>query len=685
MSAPPGERVNILVVDDRRSKLIAMEALLAELGEHVVCVSSGADALRQLLKREFAVVLLDVNMPEMDGFETATLIRQRPRLRHIPIIFMTAGGDDTRALQGYSLGAVDYILTPVVPEMLRTKVKVFVDLFRMAAELKRGADERVALAEERAARATAEAARQRSAFLADAGKQMAKSLDLDSTIATLLDLVVPELAAAAVLRLQVPGQDIATTFPPGHPLSKAPELLEALDEAARSLRVCTVGGSPEEETTRALACPVVARGATDGVLGLVLERGRPPLDASTVMLVEDLCGRAAMAIENCLLYREIQDRDARKDHFVAMLAHELRNPLSVISSALGILESLGGSEAPAQMARRSVRRQLQSLTRLIDDLVDVARITTGKITMTRAPVNLKDSAQRCVDALAASEKGPEHVIELQGQDTWILGDSVRIDQILSNLVGNARKYTPAGGSIRVQVEPEGEHGVFEIVDSGVGMAPDVLAHAFDLFFQGDRSADRAEGGLGIGLTLVRQLVELHGGSIQARSAGEGQGSRFTIRLPRCAAPDADDPGGTAGEAAARPRRIVIVEDNEDARQMLKALLGLANHEVHDAADGKAGIELVAAVEPDIVVVDIGLPGIDGYEVARRLRERHKNLCLVALSGYGQSEDRRKAVEAGFDIHLLKPVDPERLSAIIATLPPPRLGRVANGPLGGGLA
>ena len=684
MPASPGERVNILVVDDRHSKLIAMEALLSELGENVVCVPTGADALRQLLEKEFAVVLLDVNMPEMDGFETAALIRQRPRLRHVPIIFMTAGSDETRALHGYSLGAVDYILTPVVPEVLRTKVKVFVDLFRMAAELTRGADERVALAAERAARAAAEAARQRSAFLADAGKRMVKSLDLDSTVAALLELAVPELADAAVLWLRVPGQDIATTFPPGHPRSKSPALLEAMDEAVQSLRACTRGGGPGEEATRALACPVLARGVTDGVLGLVLERGRPPLDAPTVMLVEDLCGRAAMAVENCLLYREIQDRDVRKDQFVAMLAHELRNPLSVISSALGVLESLGSSEETAQMARRSVRRQLRSLTRLIDDLVDVARITTGKITMTRAPVNLKDSAQRCVDALA-SERRSEHLIELTGHDTWIHGDSVRIDQILTNLMGNACKYTPARGSIRIRVEPEGDDGVFEIDDSGVGMAPDVLAHAFDLFFQGDRPADRADGGLGIGLTLVRQLVELHGGSIEARSAGEGRGSRFTIRLPGCAAPGGDDPGSTAGEAAARPRRIVIVEDNEDARQMLKALLELARHEVHDAADGPAGIELAAAVDPEVAFVDIGLPGMDGYEVARRLRERHKELCLVALSGYGQPEDRRKAVEAGFDMHLLKPVDPERLSAIIAELPPRRVGQVANGRLGGGLA
>jgi len=677
MSAPSGERVNILVVDDRPSKLMAMEALLAELGENVICVPSGPDALRQLLEREFAVVLLDVNMPEMDGFETATLIRQRPRLRHIPIIFMTAGSDETRALQGYSLGAVDYILTPAVPEVLRTKVKVFVDLFRMAAELRRSADERAALAAERAARASTEAARRRANFLAEAGKRMAGSLDLEATVTALLELVVPELAHAAVLRLRVKGQEIVSSRPREGSLVQTPALTRAMDEVARSLTSAMVEDPLAPTTgTGVLVCPVLARDGTEGVLALALDGTRSPLDTSTIVLVEDLCGRAAMAIENCLLYREIQDRDARKDEFVAMLAHELRNPLSVISSALGILEAIGGREEAAQGARRSVRRQLQNLTRLIDDLVDVARITTGKITMTRTPVNLKDSAQRCLEALAAAGKSGEHRIELDGRDTWILADSVRIDQILSNLVGNARKYTPAGGSIRIRVQPEGEQGVFEIEDSGTGMAPDVLAHAFDLFFQGDRSADRAEGGLGIGLTLVRQLVELHGGSVEARSAGKSRGSSFTIRFPGCAAPGANQ-AGRKTTMTTRSRRIVIVEDNEDARQMLRTLLELFGHEVHDAVDGLSGIELATEVEPDIAFVDIGLPGIDGHEVARRLRERSKDLRLVALSGYGQSEDRRRAVEAGFDLHLSKPVDPERLAAIIDALPPRPLGELAN--------
>src|SRR5499426_1857183 len=268
------DRVDILVVDDTPGQRLAVETVLAELGENIVAVDSGREALRYLLDHDVAVILLDVNMPEMDGFETAALIRQRPRSRNVPIIFLTADTDELHAARGYSLGAVDYILTPVVPEVLRTKVKVFVDLFRMAAELRRGADERVALAAERVARAAAEAARRRAAFLADAGKRMAGSLDFESTVAALLGLVVPELADFAVVRLHVAGEDNVTAFPPGHPLTKSPELTEVMDEVAGSLRTKTLEDGPEG-TARELACPVLARGSTGGVLGLALERGRP--------------------------------------------------------------------------------------------------------------------------------------------------------------------------------------------------------------------------------------------------------------------------------------------------------------------------------------------------------------------------------------------------------------------------
>src|SRR6266566_1358639 len=444
MASPPmarADRVNILVVDDRPSKLIAMEALLADLGENVVCVGSGADALRQLLEREFAVILLDVNMPDMDGFETAALIRQRPKLQHIPIIFMTAGSDDTHALQGYSLGAVDYILTPVVPEV----------------------------------------------------------------------------ASFAVLRLSVAGGEIVKTRHGeirGEPSKVQGMLADSMDRAVRSLGTQMVEEAPgEAKAIRGLACPLLARGTTLGVLAVAVEDSSDLYDRAKAMVVEDLCGRAAIAIDNCLLYGEIQQRDLRREQFVAMLAHELRNPLGAITSAIGVLERVGGD--PADRARGVIRRQVGNLTHLVDDLLDVARITTGKISLTRSLVNLAESVERCLKTLEGTERTSRHAISMQCEATWIEADPVRIDQILVNLIGNALKYTPVGGRIDIRVQPASDESVFEIVDTGVGMSKEALARAFDLFFQGNRTPDGGEGGLGIGLSLARHLVELHGGSVEA--------------------------------------------------------------------------------------------------------------------------------------------------------------------------
>src|SRR6266545_669467 len=613
--APPmpagQDRASILIVDDRASKLIAMEALFADFGENVVCVSSGKDALRQLLERDFAVILLDVNMPDMDGFETAALIRQRPKLQHIPIIFMTAGSDDTHALQGYSLGAVDYILTPVVPEVLRTKVKVFVELFRMTEQLKRQADERV------------------------------RTLHRD---------------------------------PNPSPDALEPVLLDAMDRAVRSLATQVIPRAPGSEWgSRAVVCPLLARGTTLGVLAVTVEEARPSFGPAAVILVEELAGRAAIAIDNCLLYREIQSRDKRKDQYVAMLAHELRNPLAVISSALGILDQVGDQQNPAEQAREAIGRQLQHLTQLIDDLVDVARVTTGKITLTRSTVNLAESAERCLRAFNAGGRSREHGLRIQCRETWIDADPVRLDQILTNLIDNALKYTPEGGRIDVRVEPSGDEGIFEIADTGMGMPPDVLAHAFDLFFQADRPSDRAEGGLGIGLTLVRHLVDLHRGTIEVASSGPGKGTRFTVRLPGAPAPPAaKEARAFVPERETHPCRIVIVEDNEDARETLKIYLALGGHDVHCASDGAEGVRLAEEADPDLILIDVGLPGMDGYEVARRLRAGpRKSAFLVAISGYGQLEDRRKALEAGFDMYIVKPANPHQLSDVIASLQPRR--------------
>jgi len=305
--------------------------------------------------------------------------------------------------------------------------------------------------------------------------------------------------------------------------------------------------------------------------------------------------------------------------------------------------------------------------------VDVARVTTGKITLTRSTVNLAESAERCLRAFNAGGRSREHGLRIQCRETWIDADPVRLDQILTNLIDNALKYTPEGGRIDVRVEPSGDEGIFEIADTGMGMPPDVLAHAFDLFFQADRPSDRAEGGLGIGLTLVRHLVDLHRGTIEVASSGPGKGTRFTVRLPGAPAPPAaKEARAFVPERETHPCRIVIVEDNEDARETLKIYLALGGHDVHCASDGAEGVRLAEEADPDLILIDVGLPGMDGYEVARRLRAGpRKSAFLVAISGYGQLEDRRKALEAGFDMYIVKPANPHQLSDVIASLQPRR--------------
>ncbi|MGH7315885.1 MAG: ATP-binding protein, partial [Candidatus Rokuibacteriota bacterium] len=425
-------------------------------------------------------------------------------------------------------------------------------------------------------------------------------------------------------------------------------------------------GTDGDESLRGVACPLLARGTLLGVLAVAAEDPSKAYDPATIVLVEETCGRAAIALDNCLLYREIEERDLRKEQFVAMLAHELRNPLGAISSAVGVLDLVGGD--PADRAREIIKRQLQNLSQLVEDLVDTTRVTTGKISLTRSSVNLAENAARCLKTFEVAGSSDGYVISVESEDTWIHGDSARVDQILANLIGNALKYTPVGGGIAIRVRSDGDRGVFEITDTGVGMTPEVLGRAFELFYQDERTPDRARGGLGIGLTLVRQLVELHGGSVDAASDGEGRGSRFTLRFPLAAPGARAEADDRLGGTVVGHSRILLVEDNDDARQMLQLLLTLGGHQVYAARDGVTGLEMAATTSPDIVVLDLGLPGMDGYEVARRLRaSRGKEVGLIALSGYGQPEDRRKVLAAGFDTHMVKPVDPTHLSVVIASL------------------
>lgn len=356
-----------------------------------------------------------------------------------------------------------------------------------------------------------------------------------------------------------------------------------------------------------------------------------------------------------------------KDEFLAMLGHELRNPLSVIANAVTVMDRAGSDAAAAVRSREMVTRQITHLRQLVDDLLDVARVTTGKIVLNTRALDLAKIARRSIAVLQDARRLASHQIEAELAEAWVAADETRIEQILVNLLENAVKYTPPGGHIRVRVRPDGHTAVLEVSDTGLGIAPNLLPHVFEIFTQGERTLDRSQGGLGLGLTLVRRLVELHHGRVTAASEGLGRGATFSVMLPRI------DPPAIAAEPApaippsARRLRVLIVEDNADGRETLKTILNLYGHEVYEAADGLSGAELAISMGPDIALIDIGLPGIDGYEVARRVRASPlgRQMKLVAFTGYGQEEDLQRAKLAGFDACLVKPLEPAVLERILA--------------------
>ena len=373
---------------------------------------------------------------------------------------------------------------------------------------------------------------------------------------------------------------------------------------------------------------------------------------------------------------EAEEASRIKDEFFAMLGHELRNPLGAITTALHVIDTGEPGDERSAQAREIVTRQVRHLVRLVDDLLDVTRLATGKITLGRRPVDLAAVARRVVGTLAATTP-TLNVRSEAGAAVWIEADETRLEQILTNLLGNAVKFTPAGGRVTVAVAARGGEAVLSVEDTGAGIPADLLPRIFDLFVQGQTGLHRSAPGLGIGLTLVKRLVDLHGGRIEATSEGPGRGSVFTVRFPLRPAPhDAADAAPVPGGARVR-RRVLIVEDNDDARDMLRHLLEQAGHEVYEAADGLTGLDRALALEPDAAVIDIGLPGLDGYEVARRIRAAGRaDTLLVAVTGYGQAGDRQRSAEAGFDAHLTKPVDPLALETLLVNLPldPRRTGR-----------
>jgi signal transduction histidine kinase len=564
-----GDRANILLVDDQPARLLTYRAILEPLGHNLVEVRSGLEALEALMREEFAVVLLDVKMPGMDGFETAALIHDHPRFETIPIIFVTGVHvTEFDRLKGYKAGAIDYVYIPVIPEILRSKVAVLMELYRKRREL------------------------------------------------------------------QVVNKELA-------------ESNRQLAEANYSL---------QSEKTREL----------EEVNGH-LQRANDELSRTNQSLETEI--RERIRAEDSL-----KDALAKRDEFLAMLSHELRNPLSPLRNASHLLQQGETQDSKIIWSRGVIDRQLKQLIRLVDDLLDVSRIARGKIVLLREPVDVRGVLTAAIETVQPQLESKRQKLHVDTGDQPLIvpGDGARLTQVIGNLLHNAVKYTGEEGEITLSLSCSATHAQICVRDNGVGIPEEALPHIFDLFVQVPGERTSTGGGLGIGLALVRALVELHGGQISATSAGLGRGSEFTLLLPLLEPKEfaaADEPRPVEVEHTMQVRRnILIADDNPDALESLALMLRMEGHVVHCASDGEEALALAGERKPEIVVLDVGMPKLDGCEVARRIRAESwgQGAVLVALTGWGQDVDRRRSREAGFDMHLVKPVDPAALCDMLVT-------------------
>lgn len=701
----PEIKANILVVDDLSEKHVVFGSVLEELQQNVVHARSGKEALRLILTMEFAVILLDVNMPDIDGLETAKLIRQYRKTAQTPILFITAYVDELQAIQGYALGAVDYISTPVVPEILRSKVRVFVDLYRMNRQLQMQVLEREALARSEAARSAGEETIRRADYLAEASRLLSRSLNIDETVSALCQISVPslgEMAAVALLdshdELICTGLRYASNGPVSLPDRSSPKrrgLSPAMAQAVRSAfgarqpelmdplplweerRTGVAAASASSELSngmeRLAICPLFAG---DRPLGALLLFGQDNhFEAAQLSLINEVVSRASIAMENARLYSLVQDADRRKNEFLAMLAHELRNPLAPIRNAVRIMQGQALTDPTVIWVRDVIGRQVDHMSRMVDDLLDVSRIARGKVTVQPELVALSTLCQRAVEASEPliNARQQQLSLDLPTQPLVIDGDVVRLSQVLSNLLNNASKFTPPYGQISLSAKLEGPHVRICVKDNGEGIDPEFLPHMFDLFAQGDQALDRSQGGLGIGLTLVRHLVELHGGQVRAFSEGPGRGAELSVYLPARVAQTASElppvpPVSPAirVSADAGQRRVLVVDDLLASAETMKVLLESEGYVVEIATDGMSALDKAREFLPEVVILDIGLPGMSGFEVAQQMRRipATAGALLIALTGYGEAESRMRSKKAGFDHHVVKPADIDALLALI---------------------
>jgi signal transduction histidine kinase/DNA-binding response OmpR family regulator len=683
---PSEEKVNILVVDDLADKRLAFREVLDDLNENLVLVESGAEALRELLEREFAVILLDVNMPDIDGIETAELIRRHGRTAHTPIIFVTAYADEMQTERGYGLGAVDYILTPVVPAILRSKVRVFVDLYRAQ---RRAA--KVARAE--AARDAAEAAQRTSDLIALASRELSSSLDLRASMERLLEVLVPKVGGCAVLSVETANGHYGLYRKDREPTQSLEVLTVLPPSVRRAMNEVQSGGYALEIRVDAAApgywpgslrvahvLPLKVGGRTLGCLTIGLaDHESAVLDARAML---EVATRAAIAFDNAQLYsslsremaraksaeEKLQEANRRKDEFLAMLSHELRNPLAPIVTAAQVLDKVAPHDTRIGWVREVIERQVTHLAGLVDDLLDVSRITQGKITLHREAVELGKVVEHSLEIVRPLFDSKRHTLSIHVPETpvWVFGDFSRLSQIFSNVLHNAAKYTTDGGSIELNVVVDRGSVAVRVRDNGIGIEAQFLPHVFEVFTQGYRGLDRSQGGLGVGLAVVRRLVELHQGEVNVTSDGPGLGTEVSVQLP-CISEVVPQVGAQAPAPTRQSgKRILVVDDNADAAESMAVLMGIEGHEVKTVTDAMQALSCLEVFAPQVAIIDIGLPGMNGYELAAGIRATRtlERPLLIALTGYGQAEDFDRSREAGFDHHFVKPADLKAIQAAI---------------------
>ncbi|KGQ18836.1 Autoinducer 2 sensor kinase/phosphatase [Lysobacter dokdonensis DS-58] len=638
-SAHERARGTILLADDNADMRDYVRRLLEGDGYAVRTVGNGNDALELALASPPDLVLTDVMMPGLDGFGLTAALREDAQTRNLPIVMLSArAGEDARA-EGVEGGADDYLVKPFSAKELLARVSLQIERAQRRTEVERQRAELRGLFEQAPA-----------------------------CIALLRgDAHVFELANPPYLKLfggrQILGKPVREALPEleGQPF------FTLLDQVLRT-------GTPYVGTETSVYMDATNTGRIEErvfnfLYQPIRESGSGEVDSILVFAYE--VTEAVLArrrVES--LMQQLTVADQRKDEFLAMLAHELRNPLAPVRNAIALLQTQGGTDERTRYLLDVLQRQTANLGRLVNDLLDVSRITRGLIEIDRARVDLRSVVDRAMESVqsAMDDKRHDVVCIVPGRPAVVDGDPVRLEQVLVNLLTNACKYTDPGGRITVELRLRESVVELSVRDDGIGMLPATIAHVFTLFSQAERGLDRAQGGLGIGLTVVRSLVELHGGSVEARSDGLGKGTEFAVTLPLAQSQfDGQLRAPIPERGAMRPQRVLVVDDNVDAARTLAHLLEDFGHHVQVAHDGDAALAMAHSTVPELVLLDIGLPGMNGYEVVRRLREDPvtRDATVVAVTGYGQGADRQRTLAAGFDQHLVKPVATDQLQALFA--------------------